>query len=189
MKKAIPILLATLAATLAAAVPVLAETSRAYTVVLAGGGTQNTIEITLSGDGRQYVVTSAVPLEVGGSVCENTSSTTLVCNAPMVAGFEVNAGSGEDSITVSRTITVPVTLRGGAGNDSLTGGSGADKLIGGPGNDRLVGRSGDDTIYGGPGDDTIFGGPGDDTLRGGSGKDTIVGGPGEDDIRQDPTAP
>ena len=34
---------------------------------------------------------------------------------------------------------MPVTMRGGAGDDSLLGGGGPDKLIGGEGDDRLVG--------------------------------------------------
>jgi Ca2+-binding RTX toxin-like protein len=188
MKKATLIPLAIVAALIATAAPASAgsETS-GYTVVLAGSGTQNTVEIALSADGREYVITSAVPLEVGGTVCENApgSSTVLICKAPMVAGFEVNAGNGDDSIVVTRGVLVPVTLRGGGGDDTLVGGGGADKLVGGPGDDRLVGRAGDDLIYGGPGNDTIFGGPGADTLRGGPGNDTIVGGPGENDIRQD----
>jgi RTX calcium-binding nonapeptide repeat (4 copies) len=188
MKKATLILPAIVSALIATAAPASAgPESSGYTVVLAGSGTQNAIQIELSADGRQYVITSAVPLEVGGTVCENApdSSTVLICKAPMVAGFEVNASSGDDSIDVSRNVLVPVTLRGGGGDDTLVGGGGADKLIGGPGNDRLVGRAGDDLIYGGPGNDMIFGGPGADTLRGGPGKDTIVGGPGENDIHQD----
>jgi Ca2+-binding RTX toxin-like protein len=188
MKRAILIVLAMVSAQIATAAPASAEAeSSGYTVVLAGSGTQNTVNIALSSDGREYVITSAVPLEVGGTVCENApeSSTVLICKAPMVAGFEVNAGNGNDSINVSREVLVPVTLRGGGGDDTLTGGGGPDKLVGGPGYDRLVGRAGDDLIYGGPGNDAIFGGPGADTLRGGPGNDTIAGGTGENDIRQD----
>jgi hypothetical protein len=188
MKKTTLILLAIVAAQIATAVPASAgpEGESSYTVVLAGGGAQNTIEISLSMDGREYVITSAVPLEVGGAVCENApeSSTVLLCKAPMVAGFEVNAGNGADSITVTREVMVPVTLRGGAGNDALVGGAGPDKLIGGPGDDRLVGRAGDDLIYGGPGADAIFGGPGNDVLRGGPGKDLILAGPGKNEVAQ-----
>jgi Ca2+-binding RTX toxin-like protein len=186
MKKATLILLAMIAVQLGAAglADAQPEGNSSYTVVLAGGGAQNAIEISLSTDGREYVITSAVPLEVGGNVCENApeSSTVLLCKAPMVAGFEVNAGSGSDSVTVARQVTIPVTLRGGAGNDTLIGGSGPDKLIGGPGDDRLVGRAGDDLILGCTGNDTIVGGPGNDTLRGGPGRDAISGGAGENDI-------
>jgi Ca2+-binding RTX toxin-like protein len=189
MKKAILISALMLAAQLATVASANAQPSEGstYTVVLAGGATESMIGISLTADGRNYVITSVVPLEVGGSVCENAPGTTtmLVCKAPMVAGFEVNAGSGNDSVTVAGNVLVPVTLRGGSGADALVGGGGPDKLIGGEGNDRLVGRAGDDVIFGGPGSDTIFGGPGKDSLRGGPGSDTIFGGPGENDIRQD----
>lgn len=187
MRKATLILLAILAALIATAASASGE-GKGYTIVLAGAGTQNTIEISLSADGREYLIASAVPLEVGGQVCENApgSATALVCKAPMIAGFEVNGGSGVDAVTVGREVQVPVTLRGAAGDDALAGGGGPDKLIGGPGDDQLAGRGGDDLIIGCPGNDTIFGGAGSDVLRGGPGKDLIAGGPGVNDIRQDP---
>jgi Ca2+-binding RTX toxin-like protein len=161
-----------------------AET-KTYTVLLAGGEEANTIKIWLSSDGRQYVIDSVVPLEVGGDVCAHAGEdpSELVCDAPSIAGFEVNAGGGGDYVRVAGQVTVPVTMRGGAGDDVLIGGSGADKLIGGAGNDRLVGWRGDDQLYGGPGDDILIGGPGNDLLSGGSGMDTLIGGSGNDELR------
>lgn len=184
MKRTILILLAILAAQ---AATVARAEATSYTVVLAGGTAQNMIHIWLTPDGYSYVIDSAVPLEVGGSVCENAAGNPneLICKAPMVAGFEFNAGPGDDSISVSRVIDIPVTVRGGPGADTLIGGGGPDKLIGGDGNDRLSGRGGDDLIFGGPGADTITGGSGNDTLRGGLGADSIDGGMGENSIRQD----
>lgn len=183
MKKAMLILLAILAAQ--AATVAHAETS--YTVVLAGGAEQSMIKIWLTPDGRSYVIDSVAPLEVGGPVCENSSGNPneLICKAQLVAGFEINAGPGNDSITVERDVPAPVTMRGGAGHDTLVGGDGADKLIGGDGNDHLLGRGGADLIFGGAGNDLISGGAGKDLLRGGLGKDAFGGGPGPDDIRQD----
>ena len=80
MKKAILILLAILAALTAP----IAHAETTYTVVLAGGATQNSIHIWLTPDGRSYVIDSAVPLEVGGTICENTPGvpTELICKAP-----------------------------------------------------------------------------------------------------------
>ena len=72
MKRAILILLAILAAQTATFAH--AETT-SYTVVLAGGTTQNMIHIWLTPDGYSYVIDSAVPLEVGGTVCENPPAT------------------------------------------------------------------------------------------------------------------
>jgi hypothetical protein len=184
MKRAILIMLAILAAQTAAVAR--AETT-SYTVVLAGGAELSMIHIWLTPDGRSYVIDSVAPLEVGGTVCEHSvgNPTELVCQATLVAGFEVNAGSGDDSVVVSSAVTIPVTMRGGPGGDTLVGGSGPDKLIGGDGNDRLVGRGGDDLIYGGPGNDLIYGGSGEDSLRGGPGNDVLSGGSGVNDIRQD----
>jgi Ca2+-binding RTX toxin-like protein len=181
MKKAILIMLATLAALTAP----IAHAETTYTVVLAGGAAQNMIHIWLTPDGRSYVIDSAVPLEVGGTICENTPgvATELVCKAPLVAGFEVNGGEGDDTVFVASAIEVPVTMRGGAGRDSLIGGGGPDKLIGGEGNDKLAGRGGDDLLFGGYGNDELLGGTGNDTLRGGSGHDIVVGGSGENVVR------
>jgi Ca2+-binding RTX toxin-like protein len=183
MKRFIPILLALLAAQ----APALGQAAESkFTVLLAGGVEANEIHIWLTPDGREYVIDSVVALEVGGSVCVNPADNPneLLCEAPMIAGFEVNADGGDDRVSVANNIEIPVTLRGGNGNDSLTGGSGSDKLIGGNGNDRLVGRHGDDALYGGLGRDLLVGGPGADLVRGGPGPDTIRGGTGPNKVRQ-----
>jgi hypothetical protein len=184
MKRAILIMLAILAAQTAT---VARAEATSYTVVLAGGAEVSMIHIWITPDGRNYVIDSVAPLEVGGTICEHSAGnpTELVCQAPLVAGFEVNAGTGDDSIVVSNEVTIPVTMRGGAGADALVGGGGPDKLIGGDGNDRLVGRGGDDLIFGGPGNDSIYGGSGEDVLRGGPGNDVLSGGSGVNNIRQD----
>lgn len=181
MKKAILIMLAILAAQSAP----LAQAETTYTIVLAGGATESMIRIWLTPDGRSYVIDSVAPLEVGGNICENTPGmpTELVCKAPLVAGFEVNAGEGNDTVVVANAVEVPVTMRGGPGKDTLTGGGGPDKLIGGDGNDKLAGRGGDDLVFGGEGNDELFGGGGDDVLRGGVGHDTLTGGTGENVVR------
>jgi hypothetical protein len=161
-----------------------AET-KTYTVLLAGGSEANMIRIWLTPDGRQYVIDSIVPLEVGGEICAHPEDNPyeLVCDAPSIAGFEVNSGGGDDHVHVAGSVAVPVTMRGGSGSDVLFGGTGADKLVGGAGNDRLVGWRGDDLLYGGPGDDTLLGGPGNDLLSGGPGADTLNGGSGRNHTR------
>lgn len=174
-------------ATLALLAPAFGHAAtKTYTVLLAGGEEANTIRVWLSQDGRQYVIDSVVQLEVGGDVCEHPAEDPyeLVCDAPSIAGFEVNAGGGEDRIHVAASVTVPLTMRGGAGDDTLIGGSASDKLIGGRGNDRLVGGRGDDQLYGGPGDDVLVGGPGNDLLSGGGGRDRLLAGPGANRIRR-----
>ena len=56
----------------------------------------------------------------------------------------VSGGDGNDTFTVAPSVTIPVKLIGGSGNDTLKGGSGNDFLIGGDGNDILVGGRGND---------------------------------------------
>ncbi len=183
MKKAILILLAVLAAQ----TPLPAHAgSGPYSVLLAGGTEANMIHIWLTADGRSYVIDSIVTLEVGGSVCVHPpeNSTELICQAAMISGFEVNAAGGDDQVKVAREVAIPVTIRGGGGNDLLIGGGGPDKLIGGDGDDRLIAWGGADLLSGGPGDDALSGGLGDDVLRGGSGNDILKGGPGSNDARE-----
>jgi hemolysin type calcium-binding protein len=157
-----------------------------YTVLLAGGDEANAIRIWLTPDGRQYVIDSAATLEVGGTVCVHPegNANELVCDAPLIAGFEVNAGSGADKVTVSNQVSIPLTMRGGAGNDFLVGGSGPDKLIGGEGEDRLLGGRGNDQLFGGEGDDVLIGGPGNDVLRGGYGEDRLVDSEGANSVHK-----
>lgn len=110
----------------------------------------------------------------------------------------VNAGAGNDTVSgagsdiTGAATSLPLTLNGGVGNDTLTSGNGNDTINGGRGNDAirglaaadsLVGSSGNDLLVGGPGDDVLNGGFGDDALRGGLGTDTCLQGPGNGDAR------
>ncbi len=162
-----------------------------YNVLLAGGSEANHIKVWLTPDGRSYVIESIAPLEVGGTVCENPPGTPneLTCQAAHVSGFEVNADAGDDQVRVAASVSVPVTLRGGAGADVLIGGSGPDKLYGGAGPDKLIGGAGNDVLVGGAGNDQLIGGPGNDVLKGGAGFDTISGGPGENTVHQSSIEP
>jgi len=184
MKKAILIVVAALAAQ---AVPVAHAGVRQWNVLFTAGPEANSIKIGLSADGRSYEIDSIVPLEVAGDVCAHPEGepNKLTCVATAISGFEVNAGGGDDEVTISPAVPVPVSLRGGPGDDRLAGGGGDDKLVGGVGADVLLGRGGNDSLFGGPDRDRLLGGPGDDLLRGGPGADVLDGGPGEDRIRGD----
>jgi Ca2+-binding RTX toxin-like protein len=188
MKRLSLLVLAVLAVAATVAVPVstalpttLVVAEHSVNLVLAGSPGDDRITIELSADGRSYEIESATPLEVGGTVCTHPEKRpeALLCEASPIAGFEINTGAGDDTVTLGRSVPVPATIRGGEGNDVLTGGAGADKLIGGPGDDELIGRGGNDLLIGGPGNDTLLGGPGDDILRGGPGANIEVGGPGK----------
>jgi Ca2+-binding RTX toxin-like protein len=154
------------------------------TLLISGDAEDSTLQISLSPDGREYLILSTVPLEVGGNLCSHPEEvpTELFCKASAIAGFEVNAGGGSDTIAFTSDIPVPVTVRGGSEGDRLSGGGASDKIIGGPGDDVLTGRRGDDWMLGGPGVDSLAGGPGNDQLRGGPDKDKLLGGPGHNDL-------
>jgi Ca2+-binding RTX toxin-like protein len=180
MKRALLIAITVLVAI--AATP--AHAAERFNVLFTGGAENNMLDIRPSLDGRAYIVNSMVPLEVGGSVCTHIEGreNSLSCEAVAIAGFEVNSGPGDDSVVISPKIAIPVTLRGGPGDDRLRAASGADKLIGGSGDDYLQGGGGDDLLVGGEGDDWIWGQGGNDRLVGGSGDDLLLGGPGANTV-------
>src|SRR5215204_1756373 len=87
----------------------------------------------------------------------------------------VNAGGGNDSITVlaKDTEVASVGLNGGNDDDVLTGADSNDTLNGDGGNDRLVGAKGTDVMNGGAGNDTLVwnNGDGSDRINGDAGND------------------
>ncbi len=89
-------------------------------------------------------------------------------------------GAALNSFNASAFTLGPVTLVGGAANDSLLGGSGADLLDGGLGNDTLKGNFGGDMLLGGDGLDSLEGGDGADSLNGQLGNDALMGEAGND---------
>ncbi|MGB2819354.1 MAG: hypothetical protein WBF17_00130, partial [Phycisphaerae bacterium] len=112
-----------------------------------------------------------------------------------VTGIYVDAGAGNDIITVDEHVTLPVEMWGGDGNDVLTSGdgpaelhgddpgdaySGIDRLYGGDAADHLWGQGGNDKLYGGFGDDVLYGDDGNDELYGSLGDDELHGGAGDD---------
>ncbi len=98
-----------------------------------------------------------------------------------ISRLAVDARAGDDSVRIDEsngvfTDTIPTTLDGGAGDDTLAGGAGAEKLLGGYGNDTIDGNGGSDLALLGAGDDTFVWDPGDgsDTIEGQAGSDTMV---------------
>ncbi len=78
------------------------------------------------------------------------------------ASVGIFAGRGNDSVFVDPSVTFPLFIHGGAGNDFLKGGRGPNALLGGTGNDTLIGGPSDDLLLGGLGDDTVVGNGGRD---------------------------
>src|SRR6266516_3089177 len=89
-----------------------------------------------------------------------------------VASIAVDAAEGDDSVRIdesngSFTDSIPTTIDGGPGNDTIAGGKAAEALIGGDGNDTNDGTGGNDRALLGLGD-------GSDTVEGQDGNDTLV---------------
>jgi RTX calcium-binding nonapeptide repeat (4 copies) len=100
-----------------------------------------------------------------------------------VSAIHVRMGKGDDSARVDDangafTDSIPTTISGGPGDDSLEGG----QVQAAAENERFKGGPGDDTIDGGKGNDTAHLGEGNDTFvwDPGEGSDSIEGGPGRD---------
>jgi Ca2+-binding RTX toxin-like protein len=119
------------------------------------------------------------------------NGTTLRYTASAVKQIILSAGDGNDTITLDASVSVPTSLRGGNGNDSIKGGSGADiirgddgidTLFSGAGNDKVYGSAGDDFINGETGSDRIWGGADNDLLFGGSHSDILYGEAGVDTL-------
>lgn len=105
--------------------------------------------------------------------------------------IEVNMGSGNDAVRVDDTNgaftdSIPTTIAGGAGDDSLIGGAGAETFQGGDGNDTIDGGKGNDTADLGDGNDVFSWDPGEgsDAIDGQSGTDRMLfnGGAGADTV-------
>ncbi|HEX8524805.1 MAG TPA: C2 family cysteine protease [Tepidisphaeraceae bacterium] len=78
--------------------------------------------------------------------------------------LSISTGRGNDRVVVSPLVTIPATVSGGAGDDTLVGGSGDDHLYGNGGKDVIYGEAGNDTLV-------ATGGTTADVLTGGLGAD------------------
>lgn len=98
-----------------------------------------------------------------------------------VAAIDVRLRGGDDSARIDDangafTDSIPTTVAGGNGDDSLNGGQGAETFRGGNGGDTIDGGRANDTADLGRGDDTFVWDPGEasDLIEGQSGSDTMV---------------
>ena len=173
-------------------------------------GSAATVSETISGgsgiDTVSYASRSAsVTVTIGAGANDGAAAE----NDDIMSDVEiVTGGTGDDTLTADATL--PATLNGGPGNDTLIGGSGNDTISGGPGVDKVdySGRSADITatldgvtpsgdltaneadilgsdvenLEGGSGDDVLTGNASANELVGNAGDDTLSGLGGDDTI-------
>jgi Ca2+-binding RTX toxin-like protein len=156
-----------------------------------------TLNVTGS-DGRQQVALrlkandpSTIQVDVGDNGSADFSFARSDVNA-----IKVKGGNGNDSLRIDDangafTNTIPTTIAGGDGNDTLEGGQTQvaaenETFKGGDGNDLVDGGKGNDTAYLGAGNDTFRwdNGEGSDVIEGQDGVDTMQfnGAPGTDNV-------
>ena len=95
--------------------------------------------------------------------------------------INVTMGNGDDAVRIDDTNgtftdSIPTTIAGGGGDDSLIGGGGAETFYGGKGNDIVDGGRGNDTAYLGDGNDVFRWDPGEgsDVIDGQDGSDRML---------------
>ena len=158
------------------------------TFLVNANGNDNTISVsqtavTVDGNTENLAVSNLELFQVNAGGGNDTVTVGLAT----VAG-NIDAGAGNDTVN-GTTSAAPLNILGGDGNDTLTGGSGADAIYAGAGNDILIGGAGIDQEYGEDGNDqfgdlSITGNgaaddAGADFLFGGEGADTFVWEPGD----------
>ena len=161
----------------------------------------NRVEVRGSSDANSFTVNQ----NSDDLLTVNDGNATLVLQST-IREVEINAGGGNDTITLGDVTDVIPTLltfngengndtlsaagqslgkvrlaiNGGTGNDVITGSNDADTIDGGAGLDTVNGGAGNDTITGGDDNDMLMGDAGDDVLNGNEGADTLRGGDGND---------
>jgi len=116
------------------------ETRRLYSMSLVNG------TLTVTGTANADAITIHKNTAGGLHVVEPAGTHDFAAGA--VAKLVVNAGAGNDSITSDDNVTIPMTLHGGAGSDSITGGGGNDVIFGDDGDDSLAGGLGGEILHG-----------------------------------------
>jgi len=121
--------------------------------------------ISLAGTTAAKVTTFDASAVTAGAVTYTTLNTTVGTD------ITIKGGAGDD--TLAGHSNTNDTIHGGAGDDTITAGNGTNVLAGDAGDDSLTGGTGSDTMDGGAGADTLVYSGGSDTATGGAGADTF----------------
>jgi Ca2+-binding RTX toxin-like protein len=140
--------------------------------IKAGSGEANWVNLSVE-DGKLTVSDSgASSFSFPADRCEQLSE-EYPAHCEMPGHVTVDTGDGDDRY-FAFSMTLPVSVSGGAGDDQLKAGeAGQTTLDGGVGNDKLESQDGDDTLLGGDGNDELLGSGGSDHLDAGAGDDYL----------------
>ena len=122
MKKAILLICDRRSLALLAAPRRRTPTNRRYTVLLAGGaGAQRDHGLAQPRRPQLRDRLERARSKSAARVCAHPEGNPneLLCEAPAIAGFEVNAGGGDDRSSSRQDVRSRSTLRGGPGDDRL----------------------------------------------------------------------
>ncbi|MEQ4725509.1 hypothetical protein [Nonomuraea sp. B19D2] len=132
-------------------------------ILVNGSSVDDGIEIKLNATGTVVTISNTLGSAAAGSGCTQAGG-EAECPTGGINRVDVFAGDGNDAIR--NNTSLPSTLSGDNGIDTVNGGFGADILFGGFGDDTLNGRGGNDRLIGSIGTDTLNGGADTDRCDG-----------------------
>ena len=119
--------------------------------VLRVEGTPAADQIVFSRPSLDKLGITGVKIQYKGSLSADVTTS-------QISRIEVQALGGDDVVRPDDSaegLTIPMSIDGGDGNDTLTGDAGPCTLAGGAGNDTLYGVTGKDSLDGGAGSDAL----------------------------------
>lgn len=115
---------------------------------------------------------------VAGRVIVTDSDAPFIHHLAGIEAGTFDLAGGDDDLTTTADLAMPLTMEGGPGSDNLLGGAGNDTISGNRGDDQIRTGAGDDTVMWSAGfdNDLATGGPGNDvvTVTGTEGVDTYL---------------
>jgi hypothetical protein len=112
-------------------------------------------DITVEQTSASHLITNTGPGGLTSNTCDLIPMTGQ-WSCPGGTSIAIDLGDGDDRFrTVNNTVTVPISVAGGAGNDDIQTGRARDVLAGGIGDDKLNGGPDIDEYFGETGNDTI----------------------------------
>jgi Ca2+-binding RTX toxin-like protein len=110
---------------------------------------QNGVQVFVASSGNHFLREEVD--SVSGTGCTNLGSGFWDCG-PNITAWRITLGGGNDQLTGYPLLpgitaaSIPITVDGGPGSDTLTGGEAGDLIDGGIGNDNMSGGSGTDVV-------------------------------------------